>query len=313
MDLFSPFAFGAGMVALINPCGFALLPAYLGFFLGQKDEEQSRIVSLNRAQGVGLALSLGILVVFGIVGVVFSGLQSALNDYLPYFNVVFGIVLIGLGIAMLRGFQLALKIPKLQKGGGSGSFGSMFLFGISYALASLSCTLGVFISAVGSTSTNGDGGFFQSLGGFVSYGLGMGLLATVLTLFMALGKRELVNKFRSILPKINVISAVLLLLVGPYMVGYGIWEIQIFGDGEVWGWLDSFMGEASQVQSTLNNWFIRRHTVFGREMSRTALLGWPFVGINIALIAAGFVARRSNKSSDDTDATDATDLEMADA
>ena len=33
--LFDPRAFALGMIALINPCGFALLPAYLGFFLGQ--------------------------------------------------------------------------------------------------------------------------------------------------------------------------------------------------------------------------------------------------------------------------------------
>ena len=27
-------AFAAGLVATINPCGFAMLPAYLSFFLG---------------------------------------------------------------------------------------------------------------------------------------------------------------------------------------------------------------------------------------------------------------------------------------
>jgi cytochrome c-type biogenesis protein len=312
MDLFSPFAFGAGMVALINPCGFALLPAYLGFFLGQKDEEKSRIVSLNRAQGVGLALSLGIMVVFGTVGIILGGLQSWLAEFLPYFNIVLGFALIGLGIAMLFGFQLMVKIPKLQKGGGDGSFTSMFLFGVSYAIASLSCTIGVFISAVGSTSTNGDGGFFHSLGGFLSYGLGMGLLATVLTLLMALGKRELVNKFRTILPKINIISAVLLLIVGPYMVGYGIWEIQILGSGEVWGWLDSIMARAGTIQSSMNTWFAQPQTVFGRTMSRTAFLGWPFVAVNLALIAAGFVIRKSRRDDDDIDVSGA-DVEMADA
>ncbi|MDP3063594.1 MAG: hypothetical protein Q8O40_10375 [Chloroflexota bacterium] len=28
------FAFGAGMVATVNPCGFALLPAYISLYLG---------------------------------------------------------------------------------------------------------------------------------------------------------------------------------------------------------------------------------------------------------------------------------------
>jgi len=311
MDLFSPFAFGAGMVALINPCGFALLPAYLGFFLGQKDEETSRIVSLNRAQGVGLALSLGILVVFGTVGLALGGLQSWFAEYLPYFNIVLGIGLVALGIAMLFGFQLMLKIPKLQKGGGDSSFSSMFLFGVSYAIASLSCTIGVFISAVGSTSTSGDSSFVSSLGGFLSYGLGMGLLATVLTLLMALGRRELVNKFRALLPKINIISAILLLIVGPYMVLYGIWEIQVLGTGELTPWIDSIISSATGVQSSMNTWFAQQTTVFGRTMSRTALLGWPFVAVNVALIAAGFVVRRSRKAN--VAGIDDTNVELADA
>ena len=54
MTFFNVFAFGAGMVALINPCGFGLLPAYLGVFLGQKEESSNRWISLNRAQGLSL-------------------------------------------------------------------------------------------------------------------------------------------------------------------------------------------------------------------------------------------------------------------
>lgn len=303
MDLFSPFAFGAGMVALINPCGFALLPAYLGFFLGQDDDSKSRIISLNRAQGVGLALTLGIMLVFGIVGVVFGGLQTAIADVLPFFNIVLGIGLVVLGIAMLRGFQLTLKIPKLQKGGGSGSFGSMFLFGVSYAIASLTCTIGIFITAVGTTSASGDSGFFSGFGAFLSYGFGMGLLATVLTLFLALGKREIVNRFRQLLPLINTISAAMLLLVGPYMIGYGIWEYQLLNGGNVWGWLDSIIGGGIEFQSTMTSWFSGDVTIFGRMMSRTAVLGWPFLALNVALIVAGYAARRINASNKPADST----------
>ena len=78
MGFFNAFAFGIGMVALINPCGFGLLPAYLGVFLGQNDDSSSRWISLNRAQGVGLAMTLGMLVVFGFFGLVLGGLQSAI-------------------------------------------------------------------------------------------------------------------------------------------------------------------------------------------------------------------------------------------
>jgi len=301
---FSAFAFAAGMVALINPCGFALLPAYLGFFLGQEDSAPNRLISLNRAQGVGLALSLGILVVFGLVGIVLSGFQSVLFEALPYFNIVLGAGLIILGLAMLRGFVPTIRLPKMQKGGNSGSFGSMFLFGMSYATASLTCTIGVFSAAVGASSTLGSDvgsfeAFFGRFGAFISYGLGMGLLATVLTLLLALGKRGVVGKFRQVLPLINRFSAVILLLVGPWMILYGVWEIQVFNDPlSVTPWLNDLQIRGQEVQASINSLFDGQVTLAGRSISRVALLGWPFLILNVALAAAGLAARamaRNNK------------------
>lgn len=307
MTFFNAFAFGVGMVALINPCGFGLLPAYLGFFLGQEDESPSRWITLNRAQGVGLAMTLGMLVVFGFFGLVIGGLQLEIAGRvllspgdLPYFNIALGIGLFFLGIAMLRGYQLTLKIPKLQKGGSSGSFASMFLFGMSYATASLTCTLALFIAAINSASISagpsGDG-FGATLGALVSYGLGMGLLATMITLFLALGKRGLVGKFQSILPKINFISAVLLLVVGPYSVGYGIWELQVLnewplGDG-VWPFLDTINGGVSEIQGDASGWFGRQQELFGRMIPRTQLIGVPFLVVNLIIVVGGFLARRN--------------------
>jgi len=290
------------MVALINPCGFALLPAYLGMFLNQKDDSPSRLIALNRAQGVGLALSLGIVTVFAAIGVIFGGLQSALAEVLPFFTIALGIGLFILGIRMLFfGYELKLELPRLSKGGSSGSFVQMFLFGVSYALASLTCTVGIFISIAGLSSTS-DTSFISSFGAVLSYGIGMGLLATVLTLLMALGKRGLVNKFRTILPKINIISAVIMLLIGPYMIGYGIYEIQLFNISwpfsetaifaSEWGWLASIMSEASDIQVWLNGLLDRRVSLFGSEVRLTSILGWPFLAINAALVVAGFVARR---------------------
>ena len=312
MEFFNAFAFGIGMVALLNPCGFGLLPAYLGFFLGQNDDSSNRWISLNRAQGVGIAMTLGMLVVFGIFGLVLGGLQSAVASRLPYFNIALGIGLFVLGIAMLRGYQLMLKLPKMQKGGSSGSFVSMFLFGASYATASLTCTLGLFITAVNSSSISSGagqgGGFVSSFGSLVSYGLGMGLLATIITLFLALGKRGLVGKFQSILPKINFFSAILLLIVGPYSVGYGIWELQVLNEwplGEgVWPFLNTINTTIGNLQGDVSGWFSTEVSVLGSMLTRAEALGYPFVAINLVIAAGGFLSRRavsrSTKNLEDT-------------
>ncbi len=296
-DLLDARAFAFGMVALINPCGFALLPAYLGFFLGLDDDdgEQSRIVALNRAQIVGLSLSAGFLLVFGVIGLVFAGLWNSIAEYMPYVTIVIGVGLVILGIAMLRGFQPLLKLPKLEKGTGSRSAASMFLFGISYAIASLSCTIGIFLSVIGTSASGAS--FSSRFGSFLSYGLGMGLLATVLTLAVAFGKKGIVNNFRQILPKINMVSAVMLLVVGVYVALYGIWSYQIFStpageDLNITPWIDSIITTAEGVQTDASNWFAADVSIGSSTMARTTILGWAFFILNAGLIIAGAIARR---------------------
>lgn len=292
-NLFDAQAFAIGMVALINPCGFALLPAYLGFFLGLDDEQnESRIVALNRAQVVGLSLSAGFLLVFGLIGIVFAGIYSRIGAQLPYVTMVIGAGLVVLGLAMLRGFQPLVKIPKLEKGTGSRSSINMFLFGVSYAIASLSCTIGVFLSVVGSSAA-GDS-FANRLGSFVSYGLGMGLLATVLTLAVAFGKKGLVNRFRQLLPKINAVSALILLVVGVYVTLYGIWSLQVFRDPtSITPWIDDIVLGAEGFQSDLTSWFTAKVRLGSLEMKRTSVLGWAFLILNGGLVVLGTLAKQS--------------------
>ena len=106
------------MVATVNPCGFALLPAYLSFFLGIEDPSADARASVPRALAVGAAVTVGFVAVFGAVGALVSHASSAIEEWLPYVDMVLGVALIGLGVAMLRGFQLtlALRAPPAGRG-----------------------------------------------------------------------------------------------------------------------------------------------------------------------------------------------------
>lgn len=285
-ELFEARSFALGMVALINPCGFALLPAYLGFFVSLEADEvdERRIHSLNRAQVVGLSLTLGFLLVFGLIGVVFSSSLDTIGPWLPEVTLVMGIGLVVLGVAMLFGFEPMLRLPKLNRGGTSRSFGSVFLFGVSYAIASLSCTIGIFLSAI-PTASSGES-FASRMGSFLSYGIGMGLLATIVTLAVAFGRDSLVSSMRRVLPKINLISAVILIIVGVYVSLYGIWSIQVFDDPtSVTGWIDAIILRAEDVQIGLSRWVGDRATTFG----------WVFFGVNAALLVAGALVRERSR------------------
>lgn len=80
----APFAlaFTAGLVATVNPCGFAMLPAYRGYFLGTTDDEtdSGTATPVGRGLVIGAIVSSGFLVVFGVAGLLVTlGLRSLIS------------------------------------------------------------------------------------------------------------------------------------------------------------------------------------------------------------------------------------------
>jgi cytochrome c-type biogenesis protein len=103
------FAFGVGMVAAVNPCGFAMLPAYLSLYLGAHEEgfgKRSSMTRLLRALLVGATVSSGFVLLFGLAGLVISVGGSALLGVMPSLGIVFGGVLVLVGLWMLVGGTL---------------------------------------------------------------------------------------------------------------------------------------------------------------------------------------------------------------
>ncbi|MGH9185656.1 MAG: cytochrome c biogenesis CcdA family protein [Acidimicrobiales bacterium] len=226
-------AFTAGLVATVNPCGFAMLPAYLSWYLGTSDNlgtesgiEQRLGDRLGRALYVGGVVSAGFLVVFGIAGTLITvGIRSFI-DYVPWVAMLIGVGLAGLGVALLTGRELTLALPKPQAGTGTRRIGSMFAFGASYAIASLSCTLPVFLAVVASTFTRAD--VASGVTTFVAYALGMSLVLLVVTLALASAEHSLLKRIRRAARHVNRASGVLLVVAGGYIVYY--WAFNLSTD-----------------------------------------------------------------------------------
>jgi cytochrome c biogenesis protein CcdA len=264
------FAFSAGLVAAFNPCGFAMLPAYLSFFLGVDDAGDAG-VGVARALRVGVLVTAGFVAVFGIVGLLVSNLSVAIEEYLPWVTIVIGIGLVVLAVAMLRGFELTVALPKLNKGGDTRTDRSMFVFGVSYAIASLSCTLPIFLGVTATTFRTSN--FASGVSAFAAYALGMGLVLMVLTVAIALARHSLVSSLRSALRWVNPVSAVLLLIAGAYVAYYGWYELRVRSDPE------TFAGPAQWVtdlQTDIQVWIqdvgaVRLGLVLGLLVTLAAL------------------------------------------
>ncbi len=219
------FAFGAGIVAAVNPCGFAMLPAYLSLYLGSQEEgfeKRSAVGRAFRAVLIGGVVSLGFVLLFGLAGVVIAAGGSVILGSMPWVGMVIGGTLILMGIWMLAGRtfysgvfeRLAARVGDPTAMGMRG----FFLFGLAYGLASLSCTLPVFLAVVGGGLTAGS--FVSGAGQFVSYGLGMTSVLLILTVALALFKRGVVSRLRGLVPYVQILSAALLVVAGAYVILY---------------------------------------------------------------------------------------------
>ena len=220
------FAFGAGMVAAVNPCGFAMLPAYLSLYLGGVREEEfaKRPAGTRalRALLVSFAVCSGFVLLFGVAGVVVAAGGHALLGVMPWVGLSIGVVLSAVGLWMLAGRSMyasffqriagRLGSPKLVTPKG------FFLFGLGYGAASLSCTLPVFLLVVGSGIAAG--GFLPAMARFAGYALGMASVIVTLTLALALFKVGLVAWFGRAMPYVRLASAILLLGAGVYLILY---------------------------------------------------------------------------------------------
>ncbi len=224
------YSFGAGMVSTVNPCGFAMLPAYLSLYLGtQEDKFYQRSIALRtlKALFVGLTVSAGFVLLFAIIGAGVSAGGRFIISAMPWIAIVIGVGLAILGLWMLAGravyagflAKLASRIGDPRSIGVRG----FFLFGVAFGAASLSCTLPIFLVVVGSALATG--GFLSGLVQFVSYGMGMGLVLIVLTLGIALFKEGIVlTGLRGLFPYVERVAAVLLLVAGSYIVYYWLFK-----------------------------------------------------------------------------------------
>ena len=269
-------AFVAGMVAAFNPCGFAMLPAYLALVIDPQSGGQ--LAAVGRALAATAAMALGFLAVFGSFGLLTVSVASTVQRYLPYVTLVIGVGLVVAGVWLLSGREL--RAPNLAGGrwAPTSRLGSMFGYGVGYAIASLSCTIGPFLAVTGSSLQRGSPA--QGVLVYVAYAAGIALVVGVLAVAVALASSSMVDRMRAVLPHINRISGLILVVVGLYVGYYGFYEIRLFtanGSAE-----DPVVNAAGRIQRALAGW-VYTHGA------------WPWLlalGVLIAAAAAVWVRRR---------------------
>ncbi|MEU9238294.1 cytochrome c biogenesis CcdA family protein [Streptomyces sp. NPDC048385] len=223
-DLPLALALGAGMLAAVNPCGFALLPAYLSLLvLG--DDTPSRTVAVGRALTATAAMTVGFAALFGVFGLAIQPVAGQVQQHLPWFTIAFGLLITAAGGWLLAGRQLPNMAPKLRRAPKvTRSLPSTALFGAAYATASLGCTIAPFLAIVVSAFRSGSTG--EGIALYAAYAAGMGLIVGAASLTVALTRTTAVTRLRRLGALTPRIGGGLLLLVGAYVAYYGWYEIR---------------------------------------------------------------------------------------
>ena len=219
-DIPIAYAFSAGMVATINPCGFAMLPAYIAYHLGLADESRSTFNRVVHGTFMGLMATVGFVMLFGSIGLIITAGGRVVIRFFPYLglSVGVGLVLLGLFLLLTRRHMGLLALSRVQGPRTIRGARGFFLFGIAYALCSLSCTLPIFLVVVGSALATK--GFIPGIVQFISYGVGMGAVLIGVTWSVVFFKTAVSEASRALMPYVERIGALALVATGSYLVYY---------------------------------------------------------------------------------------------
>lgn len=172
-----------GLLSIITPCVFAMLPMTVSFFLKR---------SKDRKTGVKLAVqySLSIVFIFTILGALMAVFftQDALHAFSTNWivNLFFAAIFVIFGISFFGAFEISLPsswATKMDSKANTKSFSGIFFMALTLVIVSFSCTV-PFISYM--LKLMGEGSKIGPLIGFFGYGLGLALPFTLFALFPAL-------------------------------------------------------------------------------------------------------------------------------
>jgi cytochrome c biogenesis protein CcdA len=280
-------AFGAGLVAALNPCGFAMLPVYLALVV--RGDDVGRRAAVGRAVTATAAMALGFITVFGGFGLLTVSVASTVQRYLPFVTATIGIALVALGIWLLIGREITplRGVARGARWAPTARLGSMFGYGISYAIASLSCTVGPFLAVTAAGLHNGS--VLGTAAIYLAYAGGFTLVVGVLAVAAALASSAMVDRMRRIVPYVNRISGALLVLVGIYVGYYGLYEVRLFiGNGNP---EDPVISSAGRIQGAITGW-VHQHGA------------WPWLVALAVLILAAVSMRARYRRADQATAAD---------
>ena len=185
-SLFSIFFLGfiGGLLALLTPCVFPMIPLTVSFFTKQ---------SQNKKKGISNAILYGlfIVVIYILLSIPFHFLDSLDPEILNnistnvWLNIFFFAILIFFAFSFFGYYELTLPSSwgnKMDAASGIGGVIGIFFMALTLAIVSFSCT-GPILGSLLAGSLTSDGGAMQLTAGMSGFGLALALPFALFALF----------------------------------------------------------------------------------------------------------------------------------
>jgi cytochrome c-type biogenesis protein len=220
------FAFTAGLISFFSPCAFPMLPGYISYYLGMEKKHGKDIPTKNRVYSIfkdgligGMLCAMGAITVFIVFGMCVSffgdAVRSLVREHIVLMNLVVGIILVIMGIAML--VQLNVKLPiKVKTAPKTKGYLGLFTYGVLYSLVAAGCVAPLFVGVI--TRAFVASSFFEGVLVFFAYACGLALLLVVVTLLVASAKEAVVKKMNNLLPYVQKAGSLVLIVVGIWLI-----------------------------------------------------------------------------------------------
>lgn len=200
-----------GIASFISPCLLPMVPIYLSYFIGKNDKENSKVL-LN-----AIGFVLGFSIVFMILSIFASKLGETLSSSIQYIKIVFGIMIIILGLNYME----LLKIKFLNKtnikkiDNKNFNFFKAVLFGILFSISWTPC-IGTFLSSALLLIAR-EQDVFKGIIMMVLYSIGLGI-PFIISAILIEKLKDVFDFIKRHYDVIKKVSGIILIISGIYII-----------------------------------------------------------------------------------------------
>ena len=204
------FTFIEGFASFISPCLLPMIPIYISYFAGKDDKKISK--TLINACG----FVLGFTAVFILLAIFASELGIILSENIKYIKIIFGIIIIILGLNYMDVLNINFlnKINIKKANSKNLNFIKSFIFGILFSISWTPC-IGTFLSSA-LLMVAKEQEMIKGILLMLAYSIGLGI-PFIISAILIEKLKEVFNFIKNNYKIVKKISGVILILMGIYM------------------------------------------------------------------------------------------------